>query len=227
MVPVVPDIPHLRVVTRYLPAATGIKVGGDWFDVIALSGGRTAFVIGDVVGHGVTAAAVMGQVRTAIRSYALLDLTPSDLLHNVSNLVRSISETSFVTCFYAVHDPADDCLTYANAGHPPAVLVHGDGRQEQFGEAMAQPLGVGERFPQEQTVFPPGADVVLYTDGLVESRTRDLDLGIANLLAGLVAVRTAPDTAAACDALIAEITGGRHDDDIAFIHVHHRVGEAS
>lgn len=226
MVPVVPDIPHLRVVARYLPAATGIKIGGDWFDVIELPEGRTAFVIGDVVGHGVTAAAVMGQVRTAIRSYALLDLAPSELLRNVSHLVRSFTDTSFVTCFYAVHDPADDSLTYANAGHLPAVLVHPDGTQEQIGEAMAQPLGVGEQFPQRRDVFPPTADVVLYTDGLVETRGRDLDTGIGNLLAELDAVRTAADTPAACDALIARITGGKHDDDIALLHVHHR-GEAT
>jgi serine phosphatase RsbU (regulator of sigma subunit) len=228
MLPVVPDIPHLRIVTRYLPAATGIKIGGDWFDVIALPGGRTAFVIGDAVGHGVTAAAVMGQARTAIRAYALLDLSPSELLGNVSRLIGSVSTTgTFVTCFYAVHDPVDDCLTYANAGHVPAVLVHTDGTQEQIGEAMAQPLGVGEQFPQRQAAFPPGADVVLYTDGLVESRTRDLDEGIGNLLSGLETVRTAADTAAACDALIAELTGGQHDDDIALIHVHHQGGGAS
>jgi serine phosphatase RsbU (regulator of sigma subunit) len=126
-----------------------------------------------------------------------------------------------------VHDPADNSLTYANAGHLPAVLVHPDGRQEQIGEAMAQPLGVGAEFPQRQDVFPPGADVVLYTDGLVESRSRNLDVGIGSLLSALVAVRSAVDTEAACDTLIAEITGGQHDDDIALIHVHHKTGGVS
>jgi anti-sigma regulatory factor (Ser/Thr protein kinase) len=225
MVPAVPEIPHLRIVTRYLPAATGIKVGGDWFDVLDLGAGRTAFVIGDVVGHGVTAAAVMGQVRTAVRSYALLDLSPSDLLRNVSQLTENIPDAGFVTCFYAVHDPADHTLTYANAGHLPAVLVLPDGAQQRIGEALAQPLGVGREFPQRQSLLPPGADLVLYTDGLVESRTRDLDEGIENLMAGLSRVRAAADTAAACDALIEELTHGSHDDDIAFIHVHHLAGD--
>jgi hypothetical protein len=225
MLPVVPDMPRLRIVTRYLPAATGIKVGGDWFDVIELPTGRTAFVIGDVVGHGVTAAAVMGQIRTAIRSYALLDLPPSELLRNVSHLTGSLSSSSFVTCFYAVHDPEDDSLTYANAGHLPAVLIHPDGGQEQIGEALAQPLGVGSEFPQQRNSFPPGADLVLYTDGLVESGTRDLDAGIANLLAGLTTVWASADSEAAWDTLITELTGGKHDDDIAIIHVHHRDGD--
>jgi anti-sigma regulatory factor (Ser/Thr protein kinase) len=226
MLPVVPDIPGLRIVARYLPAATGIKVGGDWFDVIRLASGRIAFVIGDVVGHGVTAATVMGQIRTAIRSYALLELEPSELLRNVSQLTASMPDSSFVTCFYAVHDPEDDTLTYANAGHLPAVLIHPDGTIEQIGEALAKPLGVGTEFPQLQTAFPPRTDLVLYTDGLVESRTRDLTVGIERLLAALADLRSAPDTGAACDQLIELLTHNRHDDDIALIHVHHANGQS-
>ncbi|EWC63902.1 Serine phosphatase RsbU, regulator of sigma subunit [Actinokineospora spheciospongiae] len=218
MLPAAAEVPGLDVVTRYLPAATGDKVGGDWFDVLPLPSGATAFVIGDVVGHGVTAATVMGQVRTAVRSYALLELPPAELLRNVSQLV----EPSFITCFYAVHDPVTDDLVHANAGHLPAVLVHPDGRLEQIGEAMAQPLGVGREFTARTTAFPPGADLFLYTDGLVETRgSRDLVSGMESLLARLPGVRAAADTAEACDRLIADLTGGTHDDDIALIHVHH------
>ncbi|WP_410676762.1 PP2C family protein-serine/threonine phosphatase [Amycolatopsis sp. cmx-4-68] len=218
MLPVAPATPGLDVVTRYLPAATGSKVGGDWFDVIRLPSGATAFVIGDVVGHGVTAAAVMGQVRTAIRCYARLELSPSEVLRNVSALFGE----SFVTCFYAVHRPDDGTLTYANAGHLPAILVRPDGGPEPIGEALAQPLGVGSEFPERSTGFPPGADLVLYTDGLVESRTRDLTLGVEWLLAGIPELLTAADPGPAWDKLVEELTRGRHDDDIALIHVHHR-----
>jgi hypothetical protein len=222
MLPTVPEVPGLAIHTRYLPAATGSKVGGDWFDVIELRAGRTAFVIGDVVGHGVTAAAVMGQMRTAIRSYALLDLSPGELLRNVSLLAGAMPEPSFVTCFYAVHDPVDSTLVYANAGHLPAVLVAPDGTVEQIGEAMAQPLGVGSEFPQRQATFPPGTDLVLYTDGLVESeRSRDLTAGIDRFVAAMPLLRANPDIGAACDALIEQLTQGSHDDDIAFIHVRH------
>ncbi|WP_181773700.1 PP2C family protein-serine/threonine phosphatase [Amycolatopsis pittospori] len=220
MLPDVPEIPGLRIITRYLPAATGINIGGDWFDVIRLPSGRTAFVIGDVVGHGVAAATVMGQTRTAIRSYALLELCPSDLLRHVSQL----TEPGFVTCFYAVHDPEDHSLTYANAGHLPALLKDPDGRIEQIGEALAAPLGVGVEFPQRTTSFPPGADLVLYTDGLVESPARDLTLGIGRLLDAFLAFGDRLGAAAAWDDLIKEITHNRHDDDIAVIHVHHTTG---
>ncbi|SFW87432.1 PP2C family protein-serine/threonine phosphatase [Amycolatopsis australiensis] len=222
MLPVAPPTPGLDVVTRYLPAATGSKVGGDWFDVIALPSGATAFVIGDVVGHGVTAATVMGQVRTAIRCYALLGLPPSEVLRDVSALTGGLFGESFVTCFYAVHRPDEGTLTYANAGHLPAILIRPDAGPEQIGEALAQPLGVGAEFPQRTTAFPRGADLVLYTDGLVESRTRDLTLGVEWLLAGIPAVLAAADPGPAWDKLIDELTHGRHDDDIALIHVRHR-----
>ncbi|WP_410672454.1 SpoIIE family protein phosphatase [Amycolatopsis sp. cmx-4-68] len=223
MLPDVPDVPGADVVTRYLPATTGSKIGGDWYDVIPLTSGATAFVIGDVVGHGVTAATIMGQVRTAIRSYALLELPPSEVLRNVSQLTAGLAEAGFVTCFYAVHDPGQRLLTYANAGHLPAILIKAQGETRQIGEALAQPLGVGAEFPERSTPFPPGVDLVLYTDGLVESRTRDLTVGIEWLLEGVTRVLDAADLETAWDELINELTLGRHDDDIALIHVHRHI----
>ena len=218
MLPEAPAVPGLDLVTRYLPAATGHKIGGDWFDVIPLDGGGTAVVIGDVVGHGVTAATIMGQVRTAIRAYAVLGLAPSDVLRHVSALLETFAEPTFVTCFYAVLRP-DEGLVYANAGHLPAVLRRADGTIEQLGEAMAQPLGVGRAFSERSAEFPPGTDLLLYTDGLVESRTRDLTQGIEWLLEAVAALPR-PVTAAACDGLVASLTGGVHDDDVALVHVH-------
>jgi anti-sigma regulatory factor (Ser/Thr protein kinase) len=225
LLPVVPDVRGLRVVTRYLPAATGAKIGGDWFDVIRLPSGGTAFVIGDVVGHGVTAATTMGQVRTAIRSYARLEMAPTEVLRHVSALTAELAETGFVTCFYAVHG-VDGWLTYASAGHLPALLLGPDGGVEPIGEAMAQPLGVGREFAQRRTAFPRGSRLLLYTDGLVESRSRDVTQGIAWLCEAVDDLRAAPDPERACDRLIAELTPTGHDDDIALIYVHNTDGPA-
>ncbi|MFD7654288.1 SpoIIE family protein phosphatase [Actinosynnema sp. NPDC059797] len=224
MLPTVPHVPDLEITSRYLPAATGSEVGGDWFDVIELPAGRTAFVIGDVVGRGVTAAAVMGQIRTAVRSYALLDLPPADVLGRVSNLADSTPGATFITCLYAVHDPVDQTLTYANAGHLPAILLPPGGEPRLLGQGLGMPLGVGESFAQEHTAFPPGACLALYTDGLVESRHRDLDEGIEALVDGLRLLPDDLDPQVACDKLIDRLTEGRHDDDVALLHVRHTAG---
>ncbi|WP_053732379.1 SpoIIE family protein phosphatase [Nocardia sp. NRRL S-836] len=220
MLPAVPHVSGLAIASRYLPAATGSEVGGDWFDVLELPAGRTAFVVGDVVGRGVTAAAVMGQMRTAVRSYALLDLPPSDVLRHATALAGVTPKATFITCFYAVHDPADDTLTFANAGHLPAVLTHPDGTIDLIGEGLGMPLGVGETFLQRQTSFPVGARLTLYTDGLVESRVRDLTTGINALLEEIGSLPPDVDLQVACDKLIDRLTAGRHDDDVALLHVH-------
>uniref|UniRef100_UPI0015F02F0A PP2C family protein-serine/threonine phosphatase n=1 Tax=Pseudonocardia pini TaxID=2758030 RepID=UPI0015F02F0A len=225
MLPEVPEVGGLELLARYLPAATGSKIGGDWFDVIPLEAGGTAFVIGDVVGHGVTAATVMGQVRTAIRAYALLGLPPTDVLRHASSVLSRFADSTFVTCFYAVHTPGD-VLRYANAGHLPAVLRRADGTVEEIGEALAQPLGVGTVFPERATDFRRGDDLLLYTDGLVESRSRDLTQGMQWLLESVTELPR-PLTAETCDDLVAQLTGDTHDDDVALIYVHHAGGAAS
>ncbi|PVY97075.1 PP2C family protein-serine/threonine phosphatase [Actinomycetospora cinnamomea] len=225
MLPEAPPVPGLELITRYLPAATGPKIGGDWFDVISLGTGATAFVIGDVVGHGVPAATVMGQVRTAIRSYALLGLAPSEVLRHVATLLDGLAEPTFVTCFYAVHAAGEE-LVYASAGHLPALLRHADGTIDLLGEAVAQPLGVGHEFPERTAAFPVGADLLLYTDGLVESRTRDVTRGMEWLVAA-VAGLPRPLTPEACDDLVEALTGGDNDDDIALVYVHHGGAETT
>ena len=220
MIPVVPHIDGLRIAARYLPATTGVKVGGDWYDVIRLPSGRTAFVIGDVVGHGVPAATLMAQMRTAIRSYALLDMAPGEVLRHVSQLMSALSESGFATCIYAVHD-GDGTLTFSSAGHPPAVLVDRDGRHELIGEAMARPLGLGDRYPEATVAFPPGSELLLYTDGLVESRTRDLTRNIGLLAERVGALHGVPEIDDALDRIVAELTRGETDDDVALVHVRH------
>jgi hypothetical protein len=218
MLPPAPHVDGLEIVTRYLPAARGAKVGGDWFDVIPLESGATAFVIGDVVGHGVQAATMMGQVRTAIRSYALLELPPEQVLTHVSRLTGDLVGPSFVTCFYAVWGPGDT-LTFANAGHPPALVVEPGRTVTPLGEALAPPLGVGRDFTQRVTAFRPGTQLTLYTDGLIESRSRDISRGTAWLTDLVRELHGAAEPGPACDRLIAEMTPHGHDDDIALIHV--------
>lgn len=179
-------------------------------------------MIGDVVGHGVSAATIMGQIRTAIRSYALLRLRPGELLERVSQLCATQFGVNFATCLYAVYRPDSDTLTVANAGHLPAVIISPGGELVQIAEATAQPLGVGRTFPEREAAFPPGATLVLYTDGLVEIRTRDLDDGVKTLLEALPAINAAPLIGVAIDEMINKLTDGRHDDDIAFLHAHRR-----
>ncbi|GAA0810405.1 ATP-binding SpoIIE family protein phosphatase [Spirilliplanes yamanashiensis] len=221
MLPVIGTVPGFQVVGRYLPAATGSEVGGDWIDVVELPAGRTAFVIGDVMGRGVPAATVMGQVRTAIRAYALLDLPPGQVLAHVSELAAALSGHQFITCVYAVHDPAEATITYANAGHLPPAVADPDGRVTVLDERLGMPLRVGAAFAEREVPFPPGASLLLYTDGLVERRRRALPDTVTDLAAAWrdVVSRPPEEAEAACDALIRGLTQGRYDDDVALLHV--------
>jgi anti-sigma regulatory factor (Ser/Thr protein kinase) len=157
-------------------------VGGDWYDVIELGAGRTALVIGDVMGRGVQAAAVMGQLRSAIRAYTRLDLPPDELLGHLDGLVRELGGDQIVSCVYAVFDPAEQVLRMANAGHLPPVVIAADRTATVLAEATDPPLGVSSR-PLDLVVvpLPSGSTLVLYTDGLVERRGEDLDDGIDDL----------------------------------------------
>jgi signal transduction histidine kinase/DNA-binding response OmpR family regulator len=164
----------LEIATYYQPGVEGTQVGGDWYDVIDLGGGRTAFVVGDVMGRGLRAAAVMGQVKSAIRAFARLDLSPNDVLENLDGLVRDIAPDGIVTCVYAVHDPARDLLTYANAGHVPPLLI-GTGGEVTRLPASGPPLGAGFYDTAElEVAAEPGTMLAMYTDGLVEQRGADL-----------------------------------------------------
>ncbi|MFD3524227.1 SpoIIE family protein phosphatase [Streptomyces sp. NPDC058653] len=186
----------IEVALRYLPADTHEGVGGDWFDVISLPRGRTALVVGDVVGHGINAAARMGQFRTVVRTLAELDLPPHELLTKLDNLVVRLTEqdsegagapglwsqTMGGTCVYAVHDPATRTCTMARAGHPPPAILHPDG-EVTFPELPAgAPIGTGLGSYESLSVeVPPGSVIALYTDGLIESREADLDDGLRRL----------------------------------------------
>ncbi|MFD9261139.1 SpoIIE family protein phosphatase, partial [Streptomyces sp. NPDC059538] len=180
-----PEVPGLELTGRYLPASDH-DVGGDWFDAIPLPGGRTGLVIGDVMGHGVHAAAVMGQLRTAVRTLARHDVPPAQLLRSLDAVVADLGEDEMATCVYAVHDAASGICVIARAGHPPPAVVTPDGSITFLDGPPGTPLGAGgQDFRTEEVRLPPGSLLVLYTDGLIEARDRDLDEGMAQLAGAL------------------------------------------
>ena len=209
---------------RYLPAHAG--VGGDWFDVIPLSGARVALVVGDVVGHGLHAAATMGRLRTAVHNFSALDLPPDELLSHLDDVVSRIdqeeaangAESAIIgaTCLYAIYDPVTRRCELARAGHLPAVLVHGDGVVEIPDTPVGPPLGLrGLPFTTTELDLPEGTQIVLYTDGLVEARTRDIDIGLGLLRDALaVAGRSPEDT---CQAVLEALLPTRAEDDVALL----------
>ncbi|MFI1796294.1 SpoIIE family protein phosphatase [Streptomyces sp. NPDC020379] len=201
--------------TRYLPGTRLGRVGGDWFDSIKLPGSRTALVVGDVMGHGLNSAAMMGQLRTAVQTMAALDLPPEQLLRNLDDLAQRLGEHYLATCLYAVYDPVRSELTIANAGHIPPVLVRAaDGRSVLLDLPTGAPIGVGGVAFEAATVpVAPGDRLVLCTDGLVEVRGQDIGAGLAALCES--AAHPAASMDDACDTIIRALNtgdGGRKDD---------------
>ncbi|MEU9543976.1 SpoIIE family protein phosphatase [Streptomyces mirabilis] len=177
-----PRLPAACAAARYLPAGRGEQVGGDWYDVIPLSADRVAMVIGDVMGHGTPEAATMGQLRTAVRTLADLDIPPAELLSRLNDLVSDLSEDCYATCLYAVFDPITRICSFSLAGHPPPVVVHPDGTVHRPDLTADPPLGAAEPpFETHQMLLPEESLLVLYTDGLVESATRFIDQGLTRL----------------------------------------------
>jgi len=207
---------HLDIATFYRAGVEGTQVGGDWYDVIELGAGRTALVMGDVMGRGVRAAAVMGQLRAAVRAYARLDLPPADVLEHLDAVVRDLGEDQIVTCVYGVYDPTDRTLVFANAGHLPPLLTTADGVTRRLDAAGGAPLGTGPLSLLESVVdVPAGALVALYTDGLVERRDNDLDDGIDTLAAVLGAHDGELDDLP--PSLVSALLPDGPDDDVAVL----------
>ncbi|MCD7444966.1 SpoIIE family protein phosphatase [Streptomyces lincolnensis] len=211
----------LRVAATYHPGGTEAAVGGDWYDVITLGGGRTALVIGDVMGRGVRAAAVMGQLRTAVRAYARLDLPPHEVLQLLDGLATEIDANQIATCVYAIHDPNEGRLIYSSAGHLPILVRDESGAVQRADEPTGPPLGTGGWMHASGSIpLTPGSTAVLYTDGLVERRNEDLDEGIASLERALSGATGTPQVV--CDRLVraAGVTA-EHDDDVAVLVLQH------
>ncbi|MFI1283333.1 SpoIIE family protein phosphatase [Streptomyces sp. NPDC020858] len=205
----------LRIAATYQPGGTEAAVGGDWYDVITLGAGRTALVIGDVMGRGVRAAAVMGQLRTAVRAYARLDLPPHEVLQLLDGLAAEIDASQIATCVYAVHDPNEGLLVYASAGHLPILVRDEDGTVRRAADPTGPPLGTGGWLHTSGTIaLGPGSTAVLYTDGLVERRGEDIDEGVAALERALSGAQGTP--AVICDRLMRALgVDADHDDDVA------------
>ncbi|MGW4804139.1 SpoIIE family protein phosphatase [Kitasatospora sp. NPDC004272] len=206
----------LEIAHRYLPSSVVSEVGGDWFDVVPLSCGRVALVVGDVMGHGIRAAATMGQLRTVARTLATLDLPPEQVLGRLDETASAIGEGQFATCVCAVYDPVDRSVVVCSAGHLPPVRVDPDGTAHVVDLPPGVPLGIGGgAFESIEFTLPPGATFALYTDGLVERRGRDLDEGI-DLLARTLATpgRTLEES---CDAALSALVTDGTEDDIAMI----------
>ncbi|MEV6315800.1 SpoIIE family protein phosphatase [Streptomyces sp. NPDC051776] len=229
----------LDVAYRYLPTDSRAGVGGDWFDVIALSGTRVGLVVGDVVGHGLNAAATMGRLRTTVRALARMDLAPDELLFRLDDLVGQSAEqgaaahakghpgleedvATGVTCLYAVYDPVSRLCTMARAGHLPPVIVAPDGTRSVPDLPPGPPLGLGGLpFESLEIELPEGSLLSLFTDGLVGSRTRDLDVGLEKLSGVLAEPGHSLDET--CDRVLAELLpGGPAADDAALLLVRTR-----
>lgn len=219
----VPEQNALDVAFRYLPAQAG--VGGDWFDVIPLSGARVALVVGDVVGHGLHAAATMGRLRTTVHNFSTLDLPPDELLGHLDELVVRIDQdeqtddsvaVTGATCLYAIYDAVTGRCSVARAGHPGPALVLPDGTVE-FPEIPAGlPLGIGGMpFETVELEVPEGSRLVMYTDGLIERRDRDIDDGLEELRQTLAGRDRTPEET--CDDVLEALLPTRPGDDVALL----------
>ncbi|NJQ07712.1 SpoIIE family protein phosphatase [Streptomyces lonarensis] len=209
LLPRIPDHPlALDLAFRYLPAVR--EVGGDWFDVLPLRGGRIGLMVGDVMGKGVQAAAIMGQLRSTTRALARLDLPPAELLDHLDATAEFLGD-SIATCVYAVYDPAGGHCEIAVAGHPPPVLVSPAGRARFLDAPVAAPLGVGAGgFAALRCELPGDATLALFTDGLVESRRAPIDTGLDRLLR-LLDGRPRP-LEETCDRVLDALDGAAQDD---------------
>jgi anti-sigma regulatory factor (Ser/Thr protein kinase)/putative methionine-R-sulfoxide reductase with GAF domain len=210
-----PNLVGIDSATRYLPARD--EVGGDWYDVIDLPGGHVGLAIGDVAGHGLRAAALMGQLRAALRAYALDGHSPADTLKRLDRMLQTISGRGMATAGYAVVDPASGTLRYASAGHPPPIVIRG-GREAHLLEVKpAPPLGTlpFANFHETQERLAPGDTILLYTDGLIERRREPLTAGLERLRALAASPATAEQL---CQRVVEQLLPpGGGDDDIAVV----------
>lgn len=225
-----PEQSAVEVAHRYLPAQSG--VGGDWFDVIALPGSRVALVVGDVVGHGLHAAATMGRLRTAVHNFSTLDLPPEEILGHLDDLVGAIDQDESesdggqamtgATCLYAIYDPVSRRSVMARAGHLPPALVCPDGTVEFPDLPAGPPLGLGGMpFESAELELAEGTQLAFYTDGLIEDRNRDIDVGIEHLRRALAHPGRPPEES--CRAVLNALLSARPKDDVALLIARTRV----
>jgi GAF domain-containing protein len=221
-----PVLGGMDIAARYVPAAPATQVGGDWYDVIQLESGQVALVIGDVMGHGIKAASVMGQLRLAIRAYAIDGYSPSEVVSRVDRLLERLDETQIATLVYAVLEPASGHVTIVNAGHPPPVMVDRLGNARLLSGAESVALGAGaatavesERVvhTEEGLTVPRGSRLMFYTDGLVEDRNRPVGNGITLLQQAVRGHVGSP--AELCDLVLSNVAPSHLEDDVCILAV--------
>ena len=217
-----PDVPGVELAARYEPGDNGAAVGGDWYDAIALAGGRVAVVIGDVVGRGIEAAATMGQMRSALRAILMQADDCGAMAERLNRFALGLGDCVLTTVVLAVFEPATGRLRYTNAGHPPPLVLGADGTATYLEGVPAPPMGVVEtpRYKQRTVHLQPGSTLLLYTDGLVEKPTQSLDTGLDRLLSAVVAAGAGADVTGLCDRVLREVAGDAQDDDVTMIALH-------
>jgi hypothetical protein len=212
----VPQVAGLHVAHRYQPASQAAEVGGDWFDVIPLDTGQVALVVGDVAGHSIHAAAIMGQLRTTAAALARLGHPPAQIMRQLGDVVAEHGDEAGATCLYAQYDPASRRCRFTSAGHPPPALLRPDGTAGFLDIAGGVMLGVGpDDYPATDVDLPAGGVLALYTDGLVERPGEDICVGMARLARILAAgpPRSLDDL---CDSALASL-GAPARDDVALL----------
>jgi serine phosphatase RsbU (regulator of sigma subunit)/anti-sigma regulatory factor (Ser/Thr protein kinase) len=213
-----PEIQGTELASRYLPGE-GAAVGGDWYDIVPLRDGRVALAMGDVVSHGLQAASAMGQLRNALRAYALERYDPATVLERLNTLTRNMEGREMATVVFGVYDPDACTLVYASAGHPPPIVTGPEGEVTLLEEGRGPPLGAvpGALFAEGTAELEPGATLLLYTDGIVERRDMWIEEGLQQL-AGALAAAFGEDPGRLLDRLVAELVpGGQPADDVALL----------
>jgi GAF domain-containing protein len=212
----IPQVTGLQIAYRYEPANRAAEVGGDWFDVIPLNTGQAALVVGDVTGHSIHAAAIMGQLRTTTATLARLGCPPEEIMGQLSGVVAGHGEETGATCLYALYDPASRRCRLTSAGHLPPALRHPGGTVEFIDVPGGVMLGAGpSRYPAVDTELSPGSVLALYTDGLIEHPGQDISTGMSRLTRTLAA-SPARSLDQLCDSVLAGL-GPRAHDDIALL----------
>jgi anti-sigma regulatory factor (Ser/Thr protein kinase) len=213
-----PDVPGLALAARYMPGAAGTEVGGDWYDVIPLADGRVGIAMGDVVGRGIPAASLMGQLRNALRAYAVEGHSAASVVERLDRLVQALNPGRMATLLYMVLEPDGREVTFANAGHLPALLVEPDRPPRLVEGARGVPLGVlpYASFEEASTTVAPGATLVLYTDGLVEVRGISLEIRLDELRR--IADEPFEGPNELCESLLSQLLPeGAGSDDVAVL----------
>jgi integral membrane sensor domain MASE1/anti-sigma regulatory factor (Ser/Thr protein kinase) len=212
-----PEVPGIGLAARYVPAGAEMAVGGDWYDVVELPSGHIGLAIGDVAGHGPRAASTMGQLRMALRAYALEEPSPAEVVRRLDRLVSRLLMSEIVTLVYLVLDLDSGMVQFANAGHPPPLLVRSGGQTSFLEDGLGPPLGCDDPgLPAEARIrLVPGSTLLLFTDGLVEKRGASIDEGLQRL--ATVATDCGQDIEAFCEQLLCSMVEDDTADDVALL----------